>query len=213
MFLDEVGELSLAAQVKLLRVLQDGEVHRLGAATPERVDVRVIAATNRDLAKMVARGEFRLDLYHRLAGAGLRVPALRERPEDIEPLVLHAISMWGDGRVKRSFAAADLARLRAWSWPGNVRELLRVVEVAIALSHDGALSLEMWNPQATHQPGGGGASLEEAIRRHVCEVLEACGWVIEGPSGAAALLGLRPSTLRSKMEKLGIRRPQGPDCA
>ncbi len=205
-FLDEVGELSLLAQAKLLRVLQDGEIHRLGAALPQRVDVRIIAATNRDLANMVIRGTFRLDLYHRLAGASVELPPLRDRPEDIEPLVAHAISLLAADRVTRFFSKADMDRLRRWSWPGNVRELMRTVETAAALSSDGRLDLDGWLPISIGGEQGPATTLDAAIRAHVLRTLEACDWTIEGASGAAARLGLRPSTLRSKMQKLGIRR-------
>ena len=208
-FLDEIGELDLRTQAKLLRVLENGEIHRLGAALPGRVDVRVIAATNRDLPAMVNAGIFRLDLLHRISSAVLKVPPLRERPEDIDAIISSALSNAAVTAQHTAFNPADIDRLRRWSWPGNIRELLHVVELSLALANDGLPALNDWQPLTQSPPTGPNVpkSFEESIRSILAETMDHCGWTVEGPSGAASRLGLRPSTLRSKLSRFGVAKP------
>lgn len=208
-FLDELGELDLKTQAKLLRVLENGEVHRLGAALPGRVDVRVIAATNRDLGAMVAAGQFRLDLLHRISSAVLTVPPLRERREDIDAIIAHLLAKSADATASSAFSPADIERLRAWNWPGNVRELLHVVELSLALADEGLPVLRDWHPLANDCPVRGcvARTFEDSVRSLLLEVMEQSAWTVEGPSGAASRLGLRPSTLRSKLARFGVTRP------
>ncbi len=220
-FLDEVGEIPEAVQVKLLRVLQEREFERVGGSATIRVDVRVIAATNRDLERAIAERGFREDLYYRLAAFPVVVPPLRERREDIPLLAQTFIERYAAkiGRPVRRVADETLARLCAYPWPGNVRELENVIERALILSRGDVLEVapellpasavpfppaEPAPPAAA--PGGRSASLREAERAHIVAMLERTGWKIEGDRGAAAALGLRPSTLRSRMQKLGITR-------
>jgi transcriptional regulator with GAF, ATPase, and Fis domain len=209
-FLDEVGELDLKTQAKLLRVLENGEVHRLGAALPGRVDVRVIAATNRDLAAMVTAGQFRLDLLHRISSAVLKVPPLRERREDIDAIIEHIVSKTENAIPSMTFSQTDIERLRAWNWPGNVRELLHVVELSLALADQGVPILHDWHPMNhngdTRTVVVG--TFEDSVRALLLECMEQSGWTVEGPSGAASRLGLRPSTLRSKLDRFGVTRSQ-----
>ena len=208
-FLDEVGELDLKTQAKLLRVLENGEVHRLGAALPGRVDVRVIAATNRDLTAMVAAGQFRLDLLHRISSALLTVPPLRERREDIDAIIAHMLPKATDAMASTAFSPTDMDRLRAWNWPGNVRELLHVVELSLALADEGVPVLHDWHPMTNHGSvrDGVARTFEESVRSLLLQAMEQSGWTVEGPSGAASRLGLRSSTLRSKLARFGVSRP------
>lgn len=213
LFLDEVGELTLAAQAKLLRVLQEQEFERVGGSAPIRVDVRVVAATNRDLETMVKRGEFRADLYYRLHVLPLRVPPLRERREDIAPLARHFLALNARklGRALEDFDAASWAWIDAYDWPGNVRELQNVVERAAVLATGPLATLqESTRPPPPREAAASAAptTLASVEAAHLREVLGRTGWVIEGPRGAAALLGLEPSTLRSRLRKLGISRPR-----
>jgi formate hydrogenlyase transcriptional activator len=225
-FLDEIGELPADVQVKLLRVLQEREFERIGGSQTIKVDVRVIAATNRDLERAVAQGTFRQDLYYRLNVFPVRVPPLRERPEDIPLLVHYFVGRYAAkiGRPITSVPAVALARLAAYGWPGNVRELENVVERAVILSRGpeldiGAVVLPAGEAvaRATAAPpraaaaappvaGDGGATLEEVERNHILDVLKRAGWRIDGPHGAARVLDMNPSTLRSRLRKLGIRR-------
>jgi formate hydrogenlyase transcriptional activator len=219
-FLDEVGELPLETQVKLLRVLQEREIEPVGSNHPRKVDVRVIAATNRDLAAEVEAGRFRKDLYFRLNVVPLDVPPLREREGDVELLALYFAERFGRELGKRitGIAPGSLARLGAYDWPGNVRELSNVIERAVVLARDPVLEVgEELLPRAERvapAPRAGAASstrgaeetLEASQRRHIVEALEATAWRLEGARGAAARLGINASTLRSRMKKLGIRR-------
>ncbi|MEL6330059.1 MAG: sigma 54-interacting transcriptional regulator [Planctomycetota bacterium] len=214
-FFDEIADLPLSQQVRLLRVLDGGEIHTVGSTRPTLVDLRVIAATNRDLRAMVEAGTFREDLYYRLAGVVIEIPPLRSRPEDVAPLVGAELSRLrrSEGRPIGSFSGEDMASLCAMPWRGNVRELLAVVRRAVALSPGGRPSLrDLGAPIAMGADAGaavssaGGLRLDDAIRAHLERVLTGCGWVIEGQDGAAARLGVPPSTLRSQMKRLGVRR-------
>jgi formate hydrogenlyase transcriptional activator len=213
LFLDEIGELPLEAQVKLLRVLQEREFERVGGAQTLRVDVRIIAATNRDLRSHVAASRFRSDLYFRLNVFPILVPPLRERREDIARLVerLAATAARRMGRPFTSVSPGFLERARAYDWPGNVRELENLVERALIMSNDGTLeaqhlSFELDNSKGSVAPMPTRATLEDVERAHIRTMLAQTGWRIEGEQGAAALLGLNPSTLRGRIRKLGIRK-------
>jgi len=214
LFLDEIGELPLDTQVKLLRALQEKEFEPVGSSETRRVDVRVIAATNRDLAREVEAGRFRADLYFRLNVFPIVVPPLRERGDDVELLAQFFVGRFARDLGKRidDVAPESLARLRAWHWPGNVRELSNVIERAVVLSRGPLLELVDALGGASARPTGvaplpAGTTLLEVQRQHVLHVVTRAGWVVEGPSGAAAQLALKPSTLRSRMQKLGLRRP------
>ncbi len=225
LFLDEVGEVPPEMQPKLLRVLQEQEFERVGGSQPVRVNVRIVSATNRDLAKAVASGRFRADLFYRLAVFPIDVPPLRARPDDCAVLARAFVQAQAQRLGKRldGIDARALERLVAHDWPGNVRELANVVERAAIVATGGTLMPEDLPPlaRASARPAGGedepgqrledGAearleSLESVERAHVTRVLERTGWVVEGKKGAAAILGLAPSTLRSRMAQLGIRR-------
>ena len=207
LFLDEVGELPLEVQVKLLRALQEGEVERVGSGEPIRVDVRVVAATNRDLESDVAEGRFRADLFYRLNVFPVRVPPLRERLEDLPLLVDHLLAKFRRklGKPLRALAPESLERLRRYYWPGNVRELQNVLERASVLA--GGDLVEVVDALRTDAPAAAATplrSLEEVEREHILLVLGSTHGVIQGPHGAARILGLHPNTLRSRMERLGI---------
>ncbi|MGH8583277.1 MAG: sigma 54-interacting transcriptional regulator [Gammaproteobacteria bacterium] len=211
-FLDEIGELPMDAQVKLLRVLQERELDRVGGSSPIKVDVRVIAATNRDLGLALAERTFREDLYYRLNVFPLLTPPLRDRREDIALLVGHLLGKITAQLGKRIERVSDpsLQRLLSYPWPGNVRELENVIERAVILADGPIIEIdpEMLPrpPSADATPADTDASLEALERRHIVAVLERANWVIEGPHGAAHVLGLRPSTLRYRMKILGITR-------
>jgi formate hydrogenlyase transcriptional activator len=214
LFLDEVGDVPLEVQPKLLRVLQEREFERLGSTRTRRVDVRIVAATNRDLEQMVADELFRNDLFYRLNVFPIRVPPLRERPDDIPELVRHFVERSARrlGRPAPTVPAAALRMLQSWSWPGNVRELENVVERAVILSKGGSLQLPdqpLQAPTRPPQPETGSApqTLRDVERDSILRALRDSRGVIGGPSGAAARLGLKRTTLQSMMQKLGIRRP------
>ncbi len=212
-FLDEIGDLPLELQVKLLRVLQEGEFERVGGMETIRVDVRVVAATNRDLETAMRAGRFRDDLFYRLNVFPIRVPALRERPDDVPLLarhfaLLHATRM---GRQIESLSPAVLDALRRYDWPGNVRELQNVIERAVILSSGEVLELNEWPPAAPRgasslPPAAGVLTLAESERQQILNALEQTNWRVSGDRGAARLLGLKPTTLESRMKRLGIRR-------
>ena len=211
-FLDEIGDLPLGLQTKLLRVLQEGEFERLGNSRTTRVDVRVIAATNRDLEGAVKVGEFREDLYYRLNVFPVLCPPLRVRKEDIPVLANHFVLKYGAkvGKKIDTISRRALDVMQAYGWPGNVRELENIIERAIILSDGSALELEEtlgFSPQ-TGAGAAQPASLQEAEAGFIQAALEECNWVVEGGRGAALRLGLQPSTLRSRMLKLGLRKPE-----
>jgi DNA-binding NtrC family response regulator len=216
LLLDEVGELPLEAQAKLLRVLQEHEFERVGGTRSLRTDVRVIAATNRDLGRQVDAGAFRSDLYYRLNVFPLALPPLRERREDIPGLVRHFVARAARklGKPLAGASPAFLTRAAAYDWPGNVRELENAVERAAILARgpllepDGALPVGAGAAAESRPPTRADpASLEAVERDHILRVLEQTRWVIEGKQGAARVLGLHPSTLRARLQKLGIDRP------
>ena len=209
-FLDEIGELPLEVQPKLLRVLQEGQVDRLGNPRSVDVDVRVIAATNRDLAEEVRAGRFRRDLYYRLNVFPITLPTLAQRREDIPLLVRHLIAKLGPTLRKNIDSVPDdvMRALQAHEWAGNVRELENVLQRAMILSKGNALSLgDAWLPLPETAAEGGSATLFDIERRHIVRVLSGARWRIEGAGGAAQVLGMKPSTLRSRMLKLGVSRP------
>ncbi len=211
LFLDEVGEIPPDLQVKLLRVLQEQEFERLGSTRTIRVDVRILAATNRDLGRMVDEHTFRSDLYYRLKVFPITVPPLRERPEDIPMLVRHFAQKFAQRMKKRieTIPSESMKALQQYAWPGNVRELENFVERAVILSSNSHLSVPISELKRSVLPGNGSAlTLEEAEREHILKVLREARWTIGGPSGAAAKLGMKRTTLQSKMQKLGIARPQ-----
>jgi len=217
LFLDEVGDIPPALQPKLLRVLQEQEFERLGSGRTHKVDVRLVAATNRDLVKMVARGQFRSDLYYRLNVFPILLPALRVRREDIPALVTHFVKLFSRriGKQVDSIPPETMAAFQWYSWPGNIRELQNLVERAVILSRDGVLP----NPLHKKQTGlmiaisdrarafPSSMTLEDSGRALIVETLEQVGWIVGGPRGAAAKLGLKRTTLLAKMRRLGISRP------
>jgi formate hydrogenlyase transcriptional activator len=207
-FLDEVGELAGDVQVKLLRVLQERQIERLGSSRPIDIDVRVIAATNRDLERAVADGTFREDLYYRLEVFPIRVPPLRERPEDIPILAWSFVQEFAKALGKRieSIPKEQALVLQRYTWPGNVRELRNVIERAVIVSTGPRLVVEP--PRARLGTTGRSVRLAEVERDHIRAVLENAGWRVRGHGGAAELLGLKPSTLEGRMTKLEIRRPR-----
>jgi formate hydrogenlyase transcriptional activator len=210
LLLDEIGDLTLELQPKLLRVLQEGEFERVGSPHPIRVDVRVIAATNRDLEQAIQAGRFRADLYYRLSVFPIRLPPLRERREDIPLLVQYFTHRYATRLGKRvpSVPAPAIETLQAYAWPGNVRELENVIERAVILSQGAHLDLGGWLPTPAASPHAGGIrTLEELEREHILAMLEMTGWRVSGERGAATLLGMKPTTLEARMKKLGIRRP------
>jgi len=215
-FLDEIAELPLELQTKLLRVLQEGEFERLGSASTIKVDVRVIAATNRDLGETIAKGGFREDLYYRLNVFPIMCPPLREREDDIPLLVKHFIGKYGAkiGKNIETIPNNIMEALQAYSWPGNVRELENIVERAVILSRGTQLEPGDWLPKTTISASSDATSsgvapiltLEDKERDHITEVLELTGWRVRGKRGAAELLGIKPTTLEAKMKKLNIQR-------
>lgn len=210
-FLDEVGELPLEAQVKLLRVLQEREVERVGSGHSTKVNVRVIAATNRDLHAAVKAGSFRADLLYRLNVFPIEVPPLSARASDIPPLVSHFITKFSTKLGKRfdGVSHATMDRLTKYSWPGNIRELENVIERATILANGPMLQIDdAFLHAAPAPPVQHEGTMEEVERAHILHVLQAVNWVIEGKQGAATRLDLHPNTLRSRMKKLGINKPR-----
>jgi formate hydrogenlyase transcriptional activator len=210
LFLDEIGDIPLALQPKLLRVLQEKEFERLGSGRTHQIDVRMIAATHRDLTEMVARNEFRSDLYYRLNVFPVLVPPLRERREDIQPLVSHFVEVFAQrmGKHIDQIPQPTMNALIAYSWPGNVRELQNLIERAVIRSNDGVfpnpLPTSDKNPVARTPAQN---TFIDSSRAVILQALHAAGWVIGGSGGAAARLGLKRTTLMAKMKKLGITRP------
>ena len=210
-FLDEIGDLPLEVQAKLLRVLQGGEFERLGSPRTIEVDVRVIAATNRDLAEAVRDGGFRPDLYYRLNVYPVNVPPLRERGEDIPMLVSAFVRRFGQklGKPIDVIPQPVMNTLLAYSWPGNVRELENVIERSVIISRGSSLNLadKLDGPVTNGAEPPWRRTLEEVEREHIGQVLKQTKWKIEGQEGAAMVLGLNPGTLRARLRKLGIQRP------
>ena len=217
LFLDEVGDIPPALQPKLLRVLQEQEFERLGSGRTHKVDVRLVAATNRDLVKMVARGQFRSDLYYRLDVFPILLPALRERRGDIPALVTHFVKLFSRrmGKQVDSIPPETMAAFQWYSWPGNIRELQNLVERAVILSRDGMFPnplhkkpTELTIP-SLHRTRTFHSSMtwEDSDRALIVETLEQAGWIVGGRRGAAAKLGLKRTTLLAKMRRLGISRP------
>jgi formate hydrogenlyase transcriptional activator len=208
-FLDEVTELPLDTQVKLLRVLQEGEFERVGSSHTIKVDVRVIAATNRDLDAIVKNGAFRSDLYFRLNVFPLQVPPLRDRKDDIPLLVSFFLSKFGKklGKELRGVGQKSMDALVAYGWPGNIRELHNVIERAVVLANGPIVQVDesMVRTDSAAQESDL-ETLEDVERKHIIRALTETQWVIHGKKGAAEILGINPSTLRSRMEKLGIKR-------
>jgi len=221
LFLDEIGDIPLALQPKLLRVLQEKEFERLGSGKTHRIDVRLIAATHRNLPEMVARNKFRSDLYYRLNVFPVVLPPLRERKEDIAPLVSHFVEVFSRHMEKpiSSIPKEMLDAFTCYSWPGNVRELQNLIERAVILSENGVLAnslpqLDGDVPRANPTTMDVAALLfardgtfRDAQRALILRAIHASGWILGGPRGAAARLGLKRTTLISKMRKLGISRP------
>jgi len=209
-FLDEIGEIPLELQPKLLRVLQEREFERLGSSRTLHTDARLIASTNRDLGAMVREQKFRMDLYYRLDVFPVHVPPLRERREDIPLLVRHFAQQFARRMNKTidTIPTESMNTLMRYHWPGNIRELQNLIERAMILSTGPVLNIPLADlpPLPEGSPPAKEATLEEAERRAILEALKAANWVVSGPRGAAARLGLKRSTLQSRMEKLGIRR-------
>jgi formate hydrogenlyase transcriptional activator len=211
LFLDEVGDIPRVLQPKLLRVLQEQEFERLGSTHTHHVDVRLVAATNRDLAEMVRRGEFRIDLYYRLNVFPILLPPLRDRREDIPALVTHCIERVSRkiGKHIEQIPAGTMSALRSYDWPGNVRELQNLIERAVILANNGVLPNPLPPPGAQSVIAAPTATrFRDSERTLILNTLEAVGWVIGGSRGAAVKLGLHRTTLLKKMKKLGISRPE-----
>jgi transcriptional regulator with GAF, ATPase, and Fis domain len=209
-FLDEVGELPLELQPKLLRVLQEGEIERVGGTQTIKVDVRVIAATNRSLAEEARAGRFRQDLYYRLNVFPIQLPPLRSRAADIPMLVWQFAREFAQsmGKAVDRIPEEVMVALQAYPWPGNVRELRNVVERAMILSRDGVLHVSLPEVQEAPASAPADATLADRERREIENMLARCGWRIRGSGGAAERLGIKPTTLESRMKKLGIERPR-----
>ena len=207
-FLDEVGELPSDTQVKLLRVLQDGEFERVGSSKPVKVDVRVIAATNRNLSAAIKEGAFRPDLFYRLNVFPLDMPPLRERKTDIPLLVNFFINKFGKkmGKDIKGVSKATLERMESYSWPGNVRELQNVIERAVVTASGSTIEIDDSILGADSTSHADVEALQQVERAHIIRVLKQTNWVVHGHAGAAAILRINPSTLRFRMQKLGIKR-------
>jgi len=209
LFLDEIGDIPLALQPKLLRVLQEQEFERLGSGRTHKVNVRLVAATHRNLTDMVDHNQFRGDLYYRLNVFPIELPPLRERREDIVPLVMHYVEIFARRMGKRidQVPAETLSAFEAYPWPGNVRELQNLIERAVILSDHGRFHNplpKLAGAQISPEP----KTLKDSERVLILRALEAAGWVIGGAKGAAGELGLKRTTLIAKMKKLGIARPE-----
>ncbi|PIB31584.1 Fis family transcriptional regulator [Gaetbulibacter sp. 5U11] len=212
LFLDEIGELPLDMQPKILRFLQEGEIEVVGGVGSKKLDVRVIAATNRNLLAEVQKKQFREDLYFRLNVFPIAVPALRDRKDDIPLLVEHFVDKFGKTYDKQIKYISDdaMSKLKAYNWPGNIRELENLIERALILSNSDTLVIpgfETSNQKSKQRITCVDLSLDAVLRNHVLQVLEDCNWKISGYKSASEVLGLKPSTLRDKMSKLGIVKP------
>jgi len=212
LFLDEIGELPVEMQPKLLRVLQEGEIEAIGGSKTIKVDVRIIAATNRNLLEEIGRGNFREDLFFRLNVFPLSIPPLRERKSDIPVLINHFVSQFSAKYRKKlsTISESDLNSLMGYDWPGNVRELENFVERAVIVSKDERLEFNLGISETTlddRDLNSIGKTLDDVQKEHIIKTLKTVGWKISGKEGAAAILDLKPSTLRDRMKKLGIKRP------
>jgi len=207
LFLDEIGEFPLELQAKMLRVIQDGRFERLGSPKTLAVNVRLIAATNRDLKQAVREGQFRADLYHRLNVFPIELPPLRQRRDDIPALVWTFVETFGRrmGKTIKCIPRKTMQQLERYAWPGNVRELSNVIERALILTSDDTLRVEL--APAMLDPAAARQSLKESEREQILGVLQETGWRIRGPQGAAELLDIKPTTLEARIAKLGIKRP------
>ena len=213
LFLDEIGEIPLLLQPKLLRVLQEQEFERLGSGRTHQVDVRIVAATNRNLEEMVARNEFRNDLYYRLNVFPIHLPPLRERQEDIPSLVMHFVEVFSRrmGKEIQYIPAETMDAFKAYSWPGNIRELQNMIERAVILADNGMLP----NPLPPRPISAlqvitkkvGPRTLKDCERAFILQTLEQCDWVIGGPNGAAAMLEIKRTTLYDRIKDFDIKRP------
>ena len=209
LFLDEVGDIPLALQPKLLRVLQEQEFERLGSGRTHQVDVRLVAATHRNLVEMVKRGEFRSDLYYRLNVFPISLPPLRARREDIPALVEHFVEIYARRMSKQVeyISPQTMAALTSYRWPGNIRELQNFIERSLILTSGNVLESPVASlTSAAETESLGPITLEDAERDHIRKTLEQTRWVVSGPNGAAARLGIKRSTLYFRMQKLGISR-------
>jgi len=209
LFLDEVGDIPPALQPKLLRVLQEQEFERLGSTRTHQVDVRLVAATNRNLAVMAKRNEFRSDLYYRLNVFPVSLPPLRERREDIPALVEHFVAIYTHrmGKQIDQISPETMSELTSYPWPGNIRELQNFIERSVILTSGNVLRPPLSTLESPAEMDCQAVTLEEAERDHILKTLEQTRWVVAGPSGAAARLGIKRSTLYFRMQKLGISRP------
>ncbi len=210
LFLDEVGDIPPELQPKLLRVLQEQEFERLGGTRTIRVNIRLVAATNRDLVQMVAERQFRSDLFYRLNVFPIQIPPLRDRHEDIPVLVRYFAQKYARQMNKPidSIPAETMAALTAYRWPGNIRELENLIERAVILSRGAILEVPLTELRESADPESGASeTLEAAERGHILRVLRDSGWILAGPRGAAARLGIKRTTLQARMTKLGIKRP------
>ena len=215
LFLDEVGDIPLALQPKLLRVLQEQEFERLGSTRTHQVDVRLVAATNRNLEDMVKRNEFRNDLYYRLNVFPISLPPLRARCEDIPALVEHFVEIYAHrmGKQIDHISSEAMSELISYSWPGNIRQLQNFIERSVILSSESVLRPPSLKAAAAAEPESQKAvTLEEAERDHIRKTLEHTRWVVAGPNGAAARLRIHRSTLYYRLQKLGIERPSRKNC-
>lgn len=211
LFLDEIGDIPLVLQPKLLRVLQEQEFERLGSGRTHRINVRLIAATHRELADMVLRREFRSDLYYRLNVFPVVLPPLRERRQDIPLLAFHFVEIFSRRMGKHIDLISDdtIAELKAYSWPGNIRELQNLIERAVIRGDSGVLPNPLPRSESSHiRLVRIGTAFHDSQREVILTALRASGWVIGGPRGAAERLGLKRTTLITKMKKLGISRPK-----
>jgi formate hydrogenlyase transcriptional activator len=206
LFLDEIGDIPLELQAKLLRVLQEQEFERLGSTYTHRVNVRVVAATNQNLASLVAEKRFRMDLYYRINVFPIAVPPLRHRPEDLPLLVAHFVSRYAESMAKQieKIPSDDMEALACYPWPGNIRELQNFIERAVILTNGDVLQLAAL-PSSAAIPKDP-VTLEEAERHHILNALRDSNWVVGGAAGAAARLGVKRTTLISKMRKRGVSK-------
>jgi transcriptional regulator with GAF, ATPase, and Fis domain len=207
-FLDEIGELTPDIQIKLLRVIEKGHFERLGSNKTVKVDVRIIAATNRDLVKAVHEGSFRRDLYYRLNVFPIRVPSLQDRLDDLELLVWAFVKEYGERMGKRveTIPSKSIEALKTCPWRGNVRELRNVIEQSMIITQGPTLNVQL--PGTQEQRENQAVLLKDVERNHILRILKQTGWRVRGKAGAAELLGLKPTTLDARMKKLGVLRPK-----